>query len=175
MMAPSFPLPPPLCFIHLASRIPHTLLGFLLISLYALSLSPLLIPLLFPDLEYTRNILVAQLVKNLPAMQETLVWSWVGKIPWRRKRLPIPVFLGFPGGSAGKESGCNVGDLGLIPGCIQGPVLDFLFIICTHFAGVIVQPLGFNHPFFYMLISVKCIPSAQTFILNSRLLHPAAY
>jgi len=24
--------------------------------------------------------------------------------------------LGFPGGSAGKESACNVGDLGLIPG-----------------------------------------------------------
>ena len=28
-------------------------------------------------------------------------------------RLPIPVFLGFPGGSAGKESACNAGDLGL--------------------------------------------------------------
>ena len=42
--------------------------------------------------------------------------SWVGKIPWRRDRLPIPVFLGFPGGSAGKESACNVGDLGFIPG-----------------------------------------------------------
>jgi len=24
--------------------------------------------------------------------------------------------LGFPGGSAGKESACNAGDLGLIPG-----------------------------------------------------------
>ena len=24
--------------------------------------------------------------------------------------------MGFPGGSAGKESTCNVGDLGLIPG-----------------------------------------------------------
>ena len=44
---------PSLCFIHLASRIPHTLLGFLLISSYALFLSPLLIPLLSPDLEYT--------------------------------------------------------------------------------------------------------------------------
>ena len=32
--------------------------------------------------------LVAQLVKNPPAMQET----WVGKIPWRRERLPTPVF-----------------------------------------------------------------------------------
>ena len=26
-------------------------------------------------------------------------------------RLPTPVFLGFPGGSAGKESACNAGDL----------------------------------------------------------------
>ena len=40
---------------------------------------------------------------------------WVGKIPWRRDRLPIPVFLSFSCGSAGKESTCNVGDLGLIP------------------------------------------------------------
>ena len=29
---------------------------------------------------------------------------------------PTPVFLGFPCGSAGKESTCNVGDLGSIPG-----------------------------------------------------------
>ena len=42
--------------------------------------------------------------------------SWVGKFPWRRNRLPIPVFLGFLGGSHGKESTRNVGDLGLIPG-----------------------------------------------------------
>ena len=32
--------------------------------------------------------------------------------PWGRDRLPIPVFLGFPGGSHNKESTCNVGDLG---------------------------------------------------------------
>ena len=53
-------------------------------------------------------LLVAQLVKNLPAMWETWVWSlgweriwlqcrrpefdtWVGKIPWGRERLPTPV------------------------------------------------------------------------------------
>ena len=41
---------------------------------------------------------------------------WVGKIPWRRDRLPTPVFLGFPCGSAGKESSCNAGDLSSIPG-----------------------------------------------------------
>ena len=37
-------------------------------------------------------------------------------MPWRRNRLPTPVFLGFPCGSAGKESACNAGDLDLIPG-----------------------------------------------------------
>ena len=30
--------------------------------------------------------------------------------------LPTPVFSGFPCGSAGKESACNAGDLGSIPG-----------------------------------------------------------
>ena len=47
--------------------------------------------------------------------------SWVGKIRLRRDRLPIPVFLGFPCGSAGKESARNVGDLGLIPGLERSP------------------------------------------------------
>ena len=30
-------------------------------------------------------------------------------------------FLGFPGGLAGKESACNAGDLGLIPGLGRSP------------------------------------------------------
>ena len=42
--------------------------------------------------------------------------SWAGKIPWKRDRLPTPVLMGFPGGSEGIESVCNVGDLGSIPG-----------------------------------------------------------
>ena len=42
--------------------------------------------------------------------------SWVRKISWRSQRQPTPVFLGFPCGSAGKQSACNEGDLGLIPG-----------------------------------------------------------
>ena len=46
---------------------------------------------------------------------------WVGKIPWRRKRPATPVFLGFPGGSAGKDSACNAGDLGLIPWLGRSP------------------------------------------------------
>ena len=60
--------------------------------------------------------LIVQLVKNQPAMQETQFHSWVGKICWRKDRLPTPVFLGFPYGSAGKEFACNVGDLDSIPG-----------------------------------------------------------
>ena len=47
--------------------------------------------------------LVAQIVKNLPAMQETWVWSsWVRKITGRSKWLPTPVFL--PGESHGQRS-----------------------------------------------------------------------
>ena len=40
---------------------------------------------------------------------------------WRRDRLPTPIFLGFPCDSAGKESACNVGDLGSIPGSGRSP------------------------------------------------------
>ena len=36
-------------------------------------------------------------------------------------RLPIPVFLGFPGGSEGKESTYNAGDLGSTPGLARSP------------------------------------------------------
>ena len=42
---------------------------------------------------YTWPSLVAQLIKNLRAMQETQVDLWVGKIPWRRKWQLTPVFL----------------------------------------------------------------------------------
>ena len=43
------------------------------------------------------------MAKNLPAMRET----WVGKIPWKRERLPPPVFL--PGEFHGLQSsrGCK--------------------------------------------------------------------
>ena len=47
--------------------------------------------------------------------------SWVGKIHWRRDRLPTPVFLGFPAGSDGKESVCKPRDLGLIPWLGRSP------------------------------------------------------
>ena len=47
--------------------------------------------------------MIAQLAKNLPAIQETPVCSCVRKIPWRRDRLSTPVFLGSPGGSDSKN------------------------------------------------------------------------
>ena len=68
-----------------------------------------------------RASLVGQLVKNLPAMQETLVWFLSLGNPLEKDRLLTTVFLGFPCDSAGKESACNVGDLGLIPGLGRPP------------------------------------------------------
>ena len=59
--------------------------------------------------------LVVELVKNSPTMQQTPV-RFLEQIPWRRNRLPTPVFLGFAGVSEGKESACKEGDLGSIPG-----------------------------------------------------------
>ena len=47
--------------------------------------------------------------------------SWVSKSHWRRDRLPTPVFLGFPFGSAGKQSTCDVGDLVSIPELGRSP------------------------------------------------------
>ena len=46
------------------------------------------------------------------------MWNlfWVGEFPWKRDRLPTPIFLGFSGGSDGKESACNTEGPGSIPG-----------------------------------------------------------
>ena len=60
--------------------------------------------------------LVAQTIKNLPAMQESQVNPWVGTILWRRKWEPTPVFL--HGESHGQRSlvgyspwGCKESDM----------------------------------------------------------------
>ena len=52
----------------------------------------------FPLKNTQKFSLVAQMVKNLPTMQET----WVGKIPWRKEWLPTPGFL--PGKSPGQRN-----------------------------------------------------------------------
>ena len=54
-------------------------------------------------------------------MQETLVQFLGQEDPLRRDRLPTPVFLGFLGGSDGKEFTCNSGGLGSIPGLERFP------------------------------------------------------
>ena len=64
--------------------------------------------------------LVAQLIICLQCKRPRFN-SWVRKILWRRDKLPTPVSLGFPGGSDSKESSCNAGDLGLIPGLGRSP------------------------------------------------------
>ena len=63
----------------------------------------------------------AQLVKNGLQCRKPQFESWVRKNCWRRDRLPTLILLGFPGGSAGRESACNVGDLGSIPGLGRSP------------------------------------------------------
>ena len=73
-------------------------------------------------LQYSWASLLAQLVKNLPAMQETWVQllSWeTPSCPWRRAWQSFQYTI--PVGSDGKESACNAGDLGLIPGLVRSP------------------------------------------------------
>ena len=46
--------------------------------------------------------------------------GWRGGINWE-VAINIYTLLGFPGGSAGKESACNAGDLGSVPGLGRSP------------------------------------------------------
>ena len=68
-----------------------------------------------------RASLIASLVKNPPAMQETPVQFLGQEDPLEKDRLPTPVILGFPCGSAGKESAHNAGELGFIPELGRSP------------------------------------------------------
>ena len=81
---------------------------------------------------YTWASLVAQLVKKPPAMQETWVRSLGWEDPLEKGKATHSIFwpgefhgldspCGFPGGSHGKVSACNVGDLGSIPGSGRSP------------------------------------------------------
>ena len=49
------------------------------------------------------------------------VLEWVAMPSSKGSSQPRDRTLGFPGGSAGKESVCNAGDLGLIPGLGRSP------------------------------------------------------
>ena len=66
-------------------------------------------------LQYSWASLVAQLVKNLPAMRET----WVQSLGWED---PLEKGIATHSSSSdGKESACNAGDPGLIPGSGRSP------------------------------------------------------
>ena len=71
--------------------------------------------------ESLRASLVAQLVKNPPAMRETWIQSLGWEGPLEKGKATHSSILGFPCGSAGKESACNVGDPGSIPGLGRSP------------------------------------------------------
>ena len=60
--------------------------------------------------------LVVQLVKNPPAMQETLVRFLGWEDLLEKGSATHSSILELPLGSAGKEFTCNAGDLGTIPG-----------------------------------------------------------
>ena len=72
------------------------------------------------DTQVYQGSLIAQSVIHLQC-RRLQFYPWVRKICWRRNRLPTPVLLGFPCGLAGKESACNVVDLGWIPGLERSP------------------------------------------------------
>ena len=65
--------------------------------------------------------MVAQLVKNRPAMWETWVRSLGWEDPLEKGKAPHSSILGFPGGSEVKVSASNAGDLGSIPGSGRSP------------------------------------------------------
>ena len=105
--APIFSLSSDLCF-HLLSLMLVLLPPFY--ESHCNYIAPL--PTGFPD---------SSVGKESPCNASPRFDFWVGKICWRRGRLPSPVFLGFPCGSAGKGSTYNVGDLGSIPGLGRSP------------------------------------------------------
>ena len=61
------------------------------------------------------------MVKNLPAMQVTPVQFLGREDPLEKGQATHSITLGLPCGSAGKESACNEGDLGSIPGLGRSP------------------------------------------------------
>ena len=61
--------------------------------------------------QYSWASLVAQMIKNLPAMWELRFNPWVAKIFWRRAWHPTPVFL--PGEFQWIEEPCRLQSMGL--------------------------------------------------------------
>ena len=62
-------------------------------------------------LQYSWASFVGQLVKNLLAMQRPGFDPWIGKIPWRRERLPTPVFCPREFHGLYRSWGCKESDM----------------------------------------------------------------
>ena len=91
----------------------------------------------------------------------------------------MPIFLGFPGGLAGKESTCNEGDLGLIPGLGKSPgegnsyplqysglensVMGLQRVRLTDFHFYIFHYLIFSH---YLLLLFLNVCKCNNFIIH---------
>ena len=65
--------------------------------------------------------------RRRPISSTQMLGACLGNSPWKHalmgtsKKVSLLAERGFPCGSAGKESACNVGDLGLIPGLGRSP------------------------------------------------------
>ena len=92
--------------------------------------------------------------KNPSAMWETRVYPWVGKIPWRRERLPTPVF--WPGEFHGLYSpwGCKELDT---TERLSFSYLSLLLFGTLHSNGYIFSPL----PLASLLFSAICKSSSD--------------
>ena len=69
---------------------------------------------------------MARLVKNLPAMWRPGYDSWIGKIPWRKERLPTPVF--WPGEFHGLDSSWGYKELDMTERILLHFISKFKFI-----------------------------------------------
>ena len=60
--------------------------------------------------------------RNLAGDGGSVNVGWMRKTySWAVSNWELSIFMGFPSGSNGKESACNMGDLGLIPGLGRSP------------------------------------------------------
>ena len=75
----------------------------------------------WPYCLYTGASLVAQLIKDLPVMQETPVQFLGQEDPLEKGWATHSGIPDFRGGADGKESTCNSGNLGSIPGLGRSP------------------------------------------------------
>ena len=117
--------------------------------------------------QFIRASLVAQLVKNLPAMQETTCNvgdpgfdPWVGKIPWRRKGHPTSVIL--PGESHGQRSLAGYSPWGsrVRHNWATKPPLPPRFIICAN-------ERTKSRTYFWYILVIKITGKSSLFAMES--------